>query len=118
MNAAAEGDIGVGFMLLDAGCDPDIAPLPNTRDNALTIAAAKGNSKFVEMLLHYSADVNHRNKKGCTALYLACEGAHFETVQVLVEHGADVDLQDNRKTSPLLAAYRKAHTEVCFGSCY
>lgn len=112
MNAANDGDVGVGFVLLEAGCDPDAAPVPTSRETALTIAAAKGYDKFVELLLQYNADINHRNKKGCTALFLAAENGHLDTVKVLVKNGADVDLQDNRKFLPLFAAFRRAHKEV------
>lgn len=47
----------VGELLLSAGADPNTAPVPSSRDTALTIAADKGHHKFVEMLIHARAQV-------------------------------------------------------------
>ncbi len=56
--------------------------------------------------------VDARNKKGCTSLWLACHGGHLEAVQTLVKHGADVDANDNRKVTPLMAAFRRGNLKV------
>lgn len=50
----------VGELLLAAGADPNTAPVPTSRDTALTIAADKGHHKFVEMLIHAHAQVCSR----------------------------------------------------------
>ncbi|KAE9417465.1 hypothetical protein Angca_004377, partial [Angiostrongylus cantonensis] len=112
MEAANGGYVEVGELLLDACADPNTAPVPSSRDTALTIAADKGHERFVDMLVNRGAHIDARNKKGCTALWLACHGGHLETVQTLVKHGADVDMQDNRKMSPLMVAFRKGHVKV------
>ncbi|KJH41867.1 ankyrin repeat protein, partial [Dictyocaulus viviparus] len=112
MEAANGGYVEVGELLLDACADPNTAPVPSSRDTALTIAADKGHEKFVDMLVNRGAHIDAKNKKGCTALWLACHGGHIETVQTLVRHGADVDLQDNRKMSPLMVAFRKGHVKA------
>src|ERR1700722_10761730 len=52
---------------------------------------------FLDVFLQIDA----RNKKGCTPLWLACNGGHVEAVQTLVKHLADLDAQDNRRVSPL-----------------
>uniref|UniRef100_A0A8R1TVW6 ANK_REP_REGION domain-containing protein n=1 Tax=Onchocerca volvulus TaxID=6282 RepID=A0A8R1TVW6_ONCVO len=112
MEAANGGYVDVGELLLTAGADPNTAPVPTSRDTALTIAADKGHHKFVEMLIHARAQIDAKNKKGCTALWLACHGGHLETVQTLVKHDADVDAQDNRNVSPLIIAFRRGHIKV------
>ncbi|VDM96170.1 unnamed protein product [Thelazia callipaeda] len=112
MEAANGGYVEVGELLLSAGADPNTAPVPTSRDTALTIAADKGHHKFVEMLIHARAQIDVKNKKGCTALWLACHGGHLETVQTLVKHEADVDSQDNRSVSPLIIAFRRGHMKV------
>ncbi|MCP9266187.1 Ankyrin repeat domain-containing protein 17 [Dirofilaria immitis] len=71
----------------NGGADPNTAPVPTSRDTALTIAADKGHHKFVEMLIHARA-------------------------QTLVKHDADVDAQDNRNVSPLIIAFRRGHIKV------
>lgn len=57
MEAANGGYVDVGELLLEAGADPNTAPVPTSRDTALTIAADKGHHKFVEMLIHAGAQV-------------------------------------------------------------
>jgi ankyrin repeat domain-containing protein 17 len=67
------------------------------------------------MSVHHYFDglqVDVRNKKGNSSLWLAANGGHLEVVQLLYSAGADIDSQDNRKVSCLMAAFRKGHTKV------
>ncbi|KAL8603592.1 hypothetical protein ACOMHN_022544 [Nucella lapillus] len=112
MEAASGGYVEVGRVLLDKGADVNAPPVPSSRDTALTIAADKGHYRFVELLLHRSASVDVKNKKGNSPLWLACNGGHLDVVQLLVTAGADIDSQDNRKVSCLMAAFRKSHIKV------
>ena len=57
MEAASGGYVEVGKVLLHYGSDPNAAPVPSSRDTALTIAADKGHHKFVDLLLHHGAQV-------------------------------------------------------------
>ncbi|VDN34088.1 unnamed protein product, partial [Cylicostephanus goldi] len=63
MEAANGGYVEVGELLLDACADPNTAPVPSSRDTALTIAADKGHERFVDMLVHRGAHIDARNKK-------------------------------------------------------
>lgn len=54
MEAASGGYVEVGRVLLDKGADVNAPPVPSSRDTALTIAADKGHTKFVELLLQRS----------------------------------------------------------------
>lgn len=74
MEAASGGYVEVGRVLLDKGADVNAAPVPSSRDTALTIAADKGHYRFVELLLHRGAAVDVKNKKGNSPLWLACNG--------------------------------------------
>ncbi|XP_037909760.1 ankyrin repeat and KH domain-containing protein mask isoform X3 [Hermetia illucens] len=112
MEAASGGYIEVGRVLLDKGADVNAAPVPTSRDTALTIAADKGHLKFVELLLSRGAAVEVKNRKGNSPLWLAAHGGHLAVVEVLSGHGADIDSQDNRRVSCLMAAFRKGHTKV------
>ena len=60
------------------------APVPSSRDTALTIAADKGHYKFVELILRQGAHVDVKNKKGNSPLWLACNG----TCSLLVNQAA------------------------------
>ena len=57
MEAASGGYVEVGRVLLDKGADIAAAPVPVSRDTALTIAADKGHHRFVELLLTRSVCV-------------------------------------------------------------
>ncbi|ODM95490.1 Ankyrin repeat and KH domain-containing protein mask [Orchesella cincta] len=112
MEAANGGYVEVGKILIEKGAEVNAAPVPATRDTALTIAADKGHYRFVELLLNKGAIVDARNKKGCTPLWLACHGGHLDVAQILFRNRADLDSQDNRKISCLMAAFRKGHVKV------
>merc|ERR1711978_52438 len=112
MEAASGGYTEMGRVLLDKGADVNAAPVPSSRDTALTIAADKGHYRFVELLLSRGAQVDVRNKKGNSSLWLAANGGHLDVVQLLHSAGADIDSQDNRKVSCLMAAFRKGHSKV------
>ncbi|XP_026731769.1 ankyrin repeat domain-containing protein 17 isoform X4 [Trichoplusia ni] len=112
MEAASGGYVEVGRVLLDKGADVNAPPVPSSRDTALTIAADKGHTKFVELLLQRRAAVEVKNKKGNSPLWLAANGGHLAVVEMLYSAGADIDSQDNRKVSCLMAAFRKGHTKV------
>lgn len=52
MEAANGGYVEVGKILIEKGAEVNAAPVPATRDTALTIAADKGHYRFVELLLN------------------------------------------------------------------
>ena len=56
------------------GADVNAAPVPSSKDTALTIAADKGHYKFVELILRHGAYVDVKNKKGNSPLWLAANG--------------------------------------------
>ena len=58
--------------------------------------------RFVELLLSRGAQVDVRNKKGNSSLWLAANGGHLDVVQLLYSAGADIDSQDNRKVNKLI----------------
>lgn len=43
------------------------------------------------------AQVEVKNKKGNSPLWLAANGGHLSVVELLYNAGADIDSQDNRK---------------------
>lgn len=65
---------------------------------ALFLAISKKNSKMVEILLKYSAEVNVEGKCGWTALMQASYYGKSSIVKMLLGNGAKVDLQTTAKT--------------------
>lgn len=64
MMEAANGNYdAVGELLLQYHADPNAAPVPSSKDTALTIAADKGHFRFVSLLLRHGANIDARNKK-------------------------------------------------------
>ena len=78
------------------GADVNAAPVPSSRDTALTIAADKGHYRFVKLLLRHAANVDVKNKKGNSPLWLAsngmymwpilsvCQGSHYASFKGVV----------------------------------
>ncbi|KAL3313749.1 Ankyrin repeat domain-containing protein 17 [Cichlidogyrus casuarinus] len=103
---AASGDyVEVGRILVYAGADCTavatlLSLLPPTRAIYASLACSS------------NTQVEAKNKKGSTSLWLACNGGHIEVCRVLIEFGAHVDAQDNRHVSCLMAAFRKGNLTV------
>ena len=66
------------FIVHSQGADVNAAPVPSSKDTALTIAADKGHYKFVELILRHGANVDVKNKKGTSPLWLAANGKPIE----------------------------------------
>lgn len=60
----------------------------------IQLAAERGDTKVIEILLHHGADPNHGTDSygGWTALHLAAHWGHTEAAETLRSHGANVDL--------------------------
>jgi hypothetical protein len=63
----------------------------------LHYAAASGQSALValQMLLDFKADFDIKNKKGETALHVACAGRHIETAAELIKAGCAYEAKNN-----------------------
>ena len=86
-------------MLLSRGAQVDSAPSgKRAEDNKIAgstplIGATKYNHPdCVKRLLARSANPNHQNQSGISALMLAAEQGYFECVQLLVQAGANLEL--------------------------
>lgn len=63
------------------------------RNTVLMIAAARGPTPLVELLLELGADCNQVNRLGWTALHHACCAGNVEIVDVLLTAGANWSLK-------------------------
>lgn len=74
---------------------------PKTGETLLLIAVARENSRFIEQLLANGADINARDSKGETPLFMAFNnylriyGSSDATINTLLRNKADVNIQNN-----------------------
>lgn len=88
----------------------DIAAYPGWPP--LTVAAWRGNSQTVELLLARGASVDARAPDGHTALTRAAWNGLAEIVKTLLSHGADVDTASPDGRTALIWAAMEGHTET------
>lgn len=58
-----------------------------------------------------NTNINAKNKKGLTALHMACQLGAVKVVKALVKAGANLDLQDNSGNTPLHTALTNGQNE-------
>jgi len=75
-------------------------------DNALMMAAYKGNLPAVEALIEQGAEVN---KTGWTPLHYAAFVGNNDIVKLLLDKSAYIDAESPNKTTPIMMAARAGH---------
>jgi ankyrin repeat protein len=78
------------------------------------VAASKGHTESVMVLLELGADVtSKRHLDGATPLWLACSAGHLETASALLDHpNIDANERNNDGVSPLECACTRNHLKV------
>lgn len=105
-SAARDGDIAEAKALLEHKPCLVTSSAFASLNSPLHLAASKGHTEMVMLLLENGADVNSRNLCGQTALMQACRQGYWEVVQALLVFGANVTRVDylSRKTALHFAA--------------
>ena len=100
-------------VLLDAGADVNQKE-PGYNRTALHLAAQRGQTEVVRLLLDRGADISARENDNETPLYYATGGGSLETVKLLVERGLKVEDGQSKveDATPLLYAVQRGHAEV------
>lgn len=96
ISAAQRGDAAAIRAFLER--DPGLAQSHHYEGghSALHVAAASGNAAVVELLLHFGADPNARDKgDNATPLHFAAERGWLDCVELLVEAGSELDAFDD-----------------------
>ena len=80
----------------------------------LIAATENGHFNIVKQLITKSSDINinAKNNKGQTALYLAASHGDEDLLQLLIKKGADPNISSNEGITPLLAAVTSAQPNV------
>lgn len=80
----------------------------------LFAASEKGNLEMVRVLLKYLSkdEINMRNNKGTTALWISSCNKHIDTVYELILAGADVNIANKKGDSALIPCCQKGCDSV------
>lgn len=112
--SAKKNFVGV-LGMLKAGVDPNVK---NAKGNTpLIISASLGDTRSVQTLLAYRANVNAVNNEGNSALLYAASNNHPQTLLALfapltMQYRADVNLQNKRGETALYWAALKGYPSV------
>ena len=104
--------------LLDHGADVNLqageSVSSNSKDSALTMAAARGVPGIVRALIDQGADIEARNAMGYTALMQAAcsDYVDAETVKALLAAGADITPKGLDDETALRLARKRGNTEI------
>ncbi|CAG8058594.1 unnamed protein product [Penicillium salamii] len=109
IRAASHGNLELFEWLLHKGT---FSGIDDNKDDALRVAAGRGHTKMVRMLLDAHADVNAQSAYDGNSLQAAAYGGHFEMVRMLLDTHVDLNAQGGRYGNALQAAAHGGHVEV------
>ncbi|XP_065509589.1 ankyrin repeat domain-containing protein 35 [Caloenas nicobarica] len=100
LEAVERGDVGrVAALAARKTARP--AKLNAVGQSAFHLAASRGLTECLTLLLAHGAPVNERNDDGSTALHLATIACQPQCVKVLLQYGANEDHVDAQNRTPL-----------------
>ncbi|KAI9306042.1 ankyrin repeat-containing domain protein, partial [Cunninghamella echinulata] len=86
--------------------------------SALLVAAQNGNANLVGSLLSISADIDHIDNNGNSALHYATAYGHPTVMELLVSEGCNVDLENYDHFTAGDFAYSFGIRELLKGNSY
>lgn len=113
----------INFVIDALKTDSSLVNMTSTKgygNFALMVAASKGYTEMVKLLIDNGADVNKRNCSGSTALYGALDSEKWgviknqslKLVALLINAGADVNVKDFHGSSPLSIAAARGYYDI------
>ncbi len=94
-----------------AEAKPRTESTPNYASSIFS-AARSGSTVGVKELINKGANIEGKDKDGCTPLILAAQNGHREIVELLLQHGAGVDIKDKTAKTAASWAAINGHTEL------
>lgn len=111
--AAENGYSGIVDLLAPINITKNINALDNEKNTALSLAAAKGNSKeVVDILLKRNANANIADDSKRLPLHWAAEEGHSYIADKLMRNTNDINAQDNEKRTALSLAAAAGKTKI------
>lgn len=105
--AAMSGYVEMMSALYNAGCPVEVQSTASAGMYPIHWACTIDSIASVKWLINNGADVNCRDRQGCTPLTIAAQNGLVGHVLFLVKHGANVSILDNNEDSALhWAAYK------------
>ncbi|KAL0962850.1 hypothetical protein UPYG_G00346300 [Umbra pygmaea] len=95
--AVTAQDEAIEFLVTDLGVDVNQAAT-HMELTALHYAAKEGHTSTIRKLVELGADLHIRDKKGRSALHMACTGQHEDAAKTLLQLGL-IDTQDSSGTT-------------------
>lgn len=78
----------------------------------LHVAALKGHTDTIRILLDFKIEIDCRDNEGFTPLHLAVEGGCVETVEALVDRGSDLNAKSKRGATPIYIAKVMGYDDI------
>jgi len=82
------------------------------RMTKLHMVCTEKDKDVVEFLINKGAQVDRKNRRGQTPLWLAASCGRKEIVELLIKKGADINVSNNQGLTLLTMAKQQKHTEV------
>jgi len=79
---------------------PHVNSFGNFGNSPLKVAAVRGDTRAIQLLISAGAEINAINEDGETALHHAISQNHFEAAQLLLELGASTEIKNSFNMNP------------------
>ena len=103
------GDIDRVRQLLQGSCDPNACD--DNKRTCLHLASSLGNTKVVEVLIEYGANVNQKDRSGRPPLADAINSGHRELALLIINHDGRLDYDEATASGELCEMARLGDLE-------
>lgn len=112
VKATKTGDLEKVSKLLNSAADLHTTVGDFDKRNLLHHAAQNGHPDLIELLIEKGIDVNSLDKRGRTALYLACYDYKVDSAKTLVANGAEINISGEYNPLDMASSNSYYGTEI------